>query len=67
MPKQREIYYENSLYNRYKNVSAFYIIQVIRPIRDIHVLRMQDKQSINIKIYKKIMLYLKKNSFILIV
>ena len=66
MYKQREIYYESSLYNRHKNVSGFYMIQAIRPIRDIHILRMQDKRSIDIKIYKKVMLYLKENSFILI-
>lgn len=60
MSKQREIYYESALYNKYKNVSAFYIIQVIRPIRDIHVLRLQDKRNIKIKIYKEVVLYLKK-------
>ena len=70
MYKQREIYYENNLFSRYggkKNVSSCYMIQVIKPIRDIHILRMQDKRSIDIKIYKKVMLYLKENSFILIV
>lgn len=67
MSKQIEVYYESSLYNRHKNVSGFYMIQAIRPIRDIHILRMQDKRSIDIKIYKKVMLYLKENSFILIV
>ena len=70
MSKQREIYYENDLFSRYggkKNVSSFYMIQAIRPIRDIHILRMQDKRSIDIKIYKKVKLYLTKNSLILIV
>lgn len=67
MSKQIKVFYENSLYNRYKNVSYFYIIQVIRPIRDIHILRLQDKRNIKIKIYKDAALYLNKNSFILIV
>lgn len=68
MSKQSEIYYESSLlYSRCKNVSAFYFIQVIRPIRDIHALRLQDKQSIEIKIYNKVILYLKKNSFVFII
>lgn len=67
MSKQRKIFYESYPYNSYKNVSDFYFIQVIRPVKDIHILRMQDKQSIEIEIYKKVILYLKKISFILVV
>ena len=67
MSKQREIYYENNLFSRYKNVSYFYIIQVIRPVRDLHVLRLQDKRNIKFKIYKEVVLYLNKNSFVFIV
>ena len=67
MSKQREIYYEASLYNRKKNVSSFYMIQCLKPIRDMHSLRMNDMRSIDIKIYQKTMIYLKKKSFAIIV
>lgn len=63
MSKQIKVFYEGYPYSK----SDFYFIQAIRPIKDIHILRMQDKQSIEIEIYKKVILYLKKISFILIV